>query len=181
MAATSIPSDADRTREFLALHSRHARWIYGYLLSLARNQTDAEDLFSETTTTLWEKFDQYDPATEFRAWACRVAQFKYLEWRKKMRRVPRPVDEAFLEAVTRSHLDRAGTLDAAAERLEECIAQLAPQDRSVLTLRYEPGATVKSVAAAVGRSVHHIYRRLNRIHDLLLECVRRKEKEARDA
>ncbi|MCE9552384.1 MAG: sigma-70 family RNA polymerase sigma factor [Planctomycetes bacterium] len=179
MAAGSIPSDAERTRAFLALHSRHARWIYGYLLSLARNQADAEDLFSETTTTLWEKFDQFDPATEFRAWACRVAQFKYLEWQKKLRRVPTPVDAAFLEAVTEAHVASATTLDAAA-RLEECVAQLTEADRAVLKRRYEPGATVKSVAQVLGRSVHQVYRRLNRIHDMLLECIRRKESEAKE-
>ena len=80
--------ESDRTREFLALHSRHARWIYGYLVSMVHHQADAEDLFSETTATLWEKFDEFEPDTEFRAWACRVAQLKVLEWRKKQRRVP---------------------------------------------------------------------------------------------
>ena len=44
----SNPQDSDRTQEFIALHSRHARWIYGYLVSLVHNHADAEDLFGYT-------------------------------------------------------------------------------------------------------------------------------------
>jgi len=32
----------------------------------------------ETCLTLWEKYDEYDPATPFCAWAFTVARFKVL-------------------------------------------------------------------------------------------------------
>ena len=43
----------------------------------------------------------------------------------------------------------------------------------MLRSRYAPGATVKSVAAAEGRSVDAIYKALNRIHDALSNCIQR--------
>ena len=47
----------------LLLENRHR--MYGYIFSLVRNRADAEDLLQETSITLWEKFDQFDPETDF--------------------------------------------------------------------------------------------------------------------
>ena len=147
---------------------------------MVRHDADAEDLFSETTATLWEKFDEFDPATEFRAWACRVAQLKVLEWRKKQRRVPTPIEDGFLKAVADAHLSIGDRLDNQAEHLQECIAELVTEDRDLIQRRYAPNATVKNIASALGRSVHQIYRRLTRIHSVLLNCMRRKAAEGSD-
>jgi RNA polymerase sigma-70 factor (ECF subfamily) len=169
--------DSQRTRDFLALHSQYARWIYGYVLSLVRNHADAEDLFSETTATLWEKFDQFESGTNFRAWACRVAQLKVHEWRKKQIRTPTPVDSAFIEAVSEAHLAISAKLDSRADYLDECVSELAEEDRDLIARRYSPNASVKAIAEALGRSVHQIYRRLDSVHELLGRCIRRKNGE----
>jgi RNA polymerase sigma-70 factor (ECF subfamily) len=58
--------------------------------------------------------------------------------------------------------------------LAECIGQLAPRDRDLIRRRYEPGATVKTVAAEVGRPVQGLYKAFQRIEDALHECVSRK-------
>ena len=58
----------------LLLENRHR--MYGYIFSLVRNRADAEDLLQETSITLWEKFDQFDPETDFIPWAFRVALWK---------------------------------------------------------------------------------------------------------
>ena len=173
-------SESDRTRDFLALHSRHGRWIFGYLVSMVRHQADAEDLFSETTVTLWEKFDEFEPGTEFRAWACRIAQLKVLEWRKKHRRVPTPIEESFLEAITDAHLSMNEQLDDQSVYLQECVAELVDEDRDLIQRRYKAGATVKAIATALDRSIHQIYRRLTRVHKTLLKCMRRKTAEDDD-
>lgn len=169
--------ESQRTQEFLALHSRDSKWIYGYLVSLVRNHTDVEDLFSETTATLWEKFDQFEAGTEFRAWACRVAQLKVHEWRRKQLRVPTPVDSAFIEAVSEAHLAISAKLDSRADYLDECVSELAEEDRDLIARRYSPNASVKAIAEALGRSVNQIYRRLDRIHGMLGRCIRRKNGE----
>ena len=43
--------------------------MYGYIFSLVRNRADAEDLLQETSITLREKFEQFDPETDFIPWA----------------------------------------------------------------------------------------------------------------
>ncbi len=58
----------------------------------------------------------------------------------------------------------------------ECVNELPTGDRELLSLRYEAGATIKSVAAAVGRSAEGMYKPMRRIHDALYDCVLRRLK-----
>ena len=170
-------SEGDCTRRFLDLHSRCSRWLFAYILSLVHNPSDAEDLLSETTATLWEKFDEFQPGTEFRAWACQIAKYKVLEWRKKQSHSPMPATPEFLEAVTQAHLQIGPRLNEQAAYLDSCVEQLPQHDRELLERRYGSGDTVKELARSLGRSIHWVYRRLNAIHEVLWHCIRRKMAE----
>ena len=60
---------AKNTDEFVRLFSLYAKTIYSYIRILVRSNVDAEDLFQETSRTLWAKFDEYRPGPDdnFRA------------------------------------------------------------------------------------------------------------------
>jgi RNA polymerase sigma-70 factor, ECF subfamily len=66
-----------------------------------------------------------------------------------------------------------------AEALDLCMGKLSTEDRELLDLRYEPGATVEGIARQVGRSTKAVYNALGRIRTWLLECVERAASEAR--
>ena len=57
--------------------------------------------------------------------------------------------------------------------------KLSVDDRELLELRYEPGATVEAIARQIGRSTKAVYNALARIRTWLLECVQRTAAEAR--
>ena len=59
------------------------------------------------------------------------------------------------------------------EAFQRCFDKLSEQDRELVGLRYEPGATVDSIAQKVGRSTAAVYKALGRIRTWLLECMRR--------
>jgi RNA polymerase sigma-70 factor (ECF subfamily) len=63
-----------REDEFLGLYATHAPWLRGYLLCLVPRWADAEEIFQRCTVLLWEKFDQFEPGTDFEAWACNIAR-----------------------------------------------------------------------------------------------------------
>jgi len=86
----------------------------------------------------------------------------------------------FIEAVDEEAVVMADVLDARLAYLDRCVEQLPETDRQLLRLRYSAGATAKSVAAAVGRSIHAVYRSLARIHEALHRCVDLAMKEGRD-
>ncbi len=171
------PDDTAIAAEFTRLYKGCARWLYAYLLSLLRRPDDADEVLQETMQVCWEKFDQYRPGTEFRAWACRIAYFKAVKFREQRRKTSSMFSDAFLEAVDEEAVVMSDTLDMRLAFLDQCTKKLPPQDRKLIRLRYAMGATTQSVAEAIGCSVNVIYRALVRIHDMLFHCVDQAMKE----
>ncbi len=165
------PSDLDR-EEFARLFSRNARRIYGFIMTLVFNHHDAEEVFQNTNVVLWNKFADFEPGSNFFAWASRIAYYEMLSLMKQKRRSRTFSDEA-LELLA----DQAVTLsDQSSQRyeaLEECLAHLTAPDRELLQQRYFYERPPKQIAALQARSVHSVYRALSRIHNALLNCVQR--------
>lgn len=163
--------DAHRDAQFVELYRACEVWLYGYLLSLLHQPSDAEEVLQQTAEVCWEKFDQYRPGTEFRAWACRIAHFKALKYRAERKKGPAAFSDLFIETVDEEAVVMADVLDARLAYLDECMKRLPTGDRRLLRLRYAAGATTKSVAARLGHSVHIVYRSLARVHDALMHCI----------
>src|SRR5690348_5657938 len=85
-------SDVDR-EEFARMFSRNARRIYGFIMTLVFNHHDAEEVFQNTNVILWNKFAEFEPGTNFFAWASRIAYFEVLSLMKQKRRSQTMSDE----------------------------------------------------------------------------------------
>jgi len=177
MSVSNLSNNDDAMAEFSRLYEGCAAWLYSYLLSLLRRRDDADEVLQETAKVCWEKFDQYRPGTEFRAWACLIAHFKALKFRQQRSKAPLAFSDLFFEVVDEEAVVMADTLDARLRFLDDCTEKLPASDRKLVRLRYSPGATTKSVAEAVGRSTAAVYRSLVRIHDVLFHCIDQAMKE----
>jgi RNA polymerase sigma-70 factor, ECF subfamily len=163
---------ADRHTEFVRLLTQYSSRIFGFVLALCVNRSDAEDLFQNTSVLLWEKFDNYTPGTNFLAWACRTAYFEVLHHRRKARRVMTLSDAAW-ESLAADALQVNERPDDHHERLAICLDKLSTGDRELLEQKYFSQRSVADIAERCSRSVHSIYRSLSRIHSTLLQCMRR--------
>ena len=160
--------------EFVRLLMANERRVFMYILTLLPNVADAQDVLQETSIVLWRKFAEYRPGTDFTSWAFRVAQNMVRNYRAKQRRCRVKFDEQLLAAVAGDVESMREELDFARTVTLDCVDELPPVDRDLLRRRYETGATIKSVAEAVGRSAEGMYKAMRRIHDTLRECVKRK-------
>jgi RNA polymerase sigma-70 factor, ECF subfamily len=163
----------DQTSDFLALWNASSRQIYGFILSLLPNWSDADDAFQETGKVLWEKFDEFRPGSNFTAWARRIAYIRTMKLRCQKWRGPVVFSDAFADSVECDFVQHVETLNAQHAALAKCIEKLNPRDRALLESRYEEGGTAASAAARAGRSVNAVYKTMNRIHESLFHCVRR--------
>jgi RNA polymerase sigma-70 factor (ECF subfamily) len=163
----------DRHSEFLDLFTQNARRLYAYLYMLLGNDTDADDVFQETSRVLWEKFEQFTPGTSFLAWAESVAHYQALYFRRRHERDRLQFSIEFVEAVIDARNRNLDALDGRQRALDGCLQKLRPPDQQLVRLRYSDGATTRSVAEQVGRSVDAVYKALNRIEAFLIECTRR--------
>lgn len=161
------------TDEFVRLFSLYTNNIYSYIHVLAPIHTDAEDIFQETSRTLWEKFGEYRPGPDatFLAWAIGVARIEVLRHRQRegQRRLFTNRLYAVLDKATLTAMD---SLDSQLESLGDCYQRLSQDDRRLIDTRYCIGATIETIATELGRSVHSVYRALRRIHRILFDCIR---------
>jgi RNA polymerase sigma-70 factor (ECF subfamily) len=166
-------SDSSKTNEFLRLLMANQRRIYAFILTMVPNHGDAEDLFQETVLLMWSKFDSFTRDTSFAAWGYAIARYQILSVRK--RHATRGV--LFSQAATEMLHNEADRFieqtDARMQALRQCIEKLAPPDYELIRLRYRDEVTIPGIARQMGRSVQGIYKRLVRVHDALLRCVRK--------
>lgn len=164
---------AERTEEFIRLFAANQRRIYGLVATMVPNMADADDVFQEISTSLWKKFDEFEPGTDFAAWALCFARFMVLKHYEKQRRRGCVVfDDEVLALIADDTTVEIAKLDHRHEALHGCLQQLPDHSRQLLNARYESGLkTCQEVADHVGRSLQSVYKALSRIHELLLRCI----------
>ncbi len=186
--ASSLPKpmvDPALNEDFVRLLAKHEARVFSYIFALLPNSADAEEVLQETSVVIWRKFHAFELGSEFVdsdfvSWACRIAYYEVLRFRRDRRTPVTNLSSEFVEAVAvqRGELDRA--LVDRREALAHCIQRLNPRDRDLVERRYLIGLQVKEIAGAFNRPISSISRSLSRVRRALSECVNRTlGKEAR--
>src|SRR5437763_15439197 len=79
-------NEAESRKRLMALITQHQRRIFSYIYALVPDRYDAEDLLQETNVVICEKFDDFEPGTDFVAWACQIAYWRIRYSRQKFAR-----------------------------------------------------------------------------------------------
>ena len=87
------------SEEFVRLLTEAQGPVYGYLLTLIPDRNRARDLLQETNITLWKKAATFEEGTNFNAWACKIAYFHVLSFRRKMAREKLVFDDDILDYI----------------------------------------------------------------------------------
>ena len=166
----------DHDDEFLRRFVRHQQDLYAYILSLIPNIADAQDILQETAIALWTKAEEYRLDEAFMPWAARFAWFQVRKFRMYQARRGRHVialsDDA-LAALAAERTEFEAVSADIAQNLQQCVEKLAAEDRLLLRQRYDLKASIRDVARESGIEPDHLYKRLGRIRQMLLDCVRR--------
>lgn len=168
-------SDADK-EQFVRLMATYGRRLYAYILSLVPNWADADEIFQETSVRLWRDFADFEPNTNFSAWATRVAYFQVLTWRKRAARSQLVFDDEVIQLVAQRHEVLVPFAESRHRALGDCVQELSGHSRDLLARCYAPGAQVKEVAESMGRNLPAVYKALQRIRSSLRDCVERRLK-----
>jgi RNA polymerase sigma-70 factor, ECF subfamily len=165
------------------LFSLHTNSIYAYIHVLLPTHADAEDVFQETSRTLWEKFGEYrcGPDEGFHLWALRIAKIEVLRHRQREGRRRKFFSDRLQGLLDEMAQATVGSLDLRFDSLGDCYRKLSEDDRQLVGARYRLGVSVEAIAAEMGRSVHSIYRALRRIHQWLFDCVQIALEQGRQA
>jgi RNA polymerase sigma-70 factor, ECF subfamily len=168
------PSPDTLTESYLRLLTQNDRWLATYVHSLVPRAADADDILQEVKVTMWKHFAKFEPGTNFRAWARRIATNQILNYRRSTQRNPSTELEAsFIEAVAAEIDRRADGLDQRSEALRHCLHKLPEAHRKIIVWRYYEDCGVEEIAKKSQRSTEAVYQLLSRIRGLLNDCVSR--------
>ena len=149
-----------------------------YILTLLPNYTEAEDVLAETNMRIWEQFDELDEPRDFRAWACTIAYYQVLTWRKRRGRQRLVFDDALVKELSARSESAAERTNARHEALLTCLSEVSERSRSLLAKVYRDGRRVKDVASEMGRTAESLYKVVQRLRVTLRDCIEQRLAEA---
>jgi RNA polymerase sigma-70 factor (ECF subfamily) len=162
-----------KTNTFLQLLMSNHKRIYAFILGMVPNYQDAEDLFQETILVMWSKFDQFQQGTSFASWGATVAKYQILNARRRKTTQNLQFNPDIQKLIMEKSESFYEQVDVRMQALRQCIGKLNDRDYELVQMRYEKEQDVKEIAERLERSMQSVYKRLARIHDALLHCVRR--------
>lgn len=168
------PSSGDASSEFIGQVTRCQRQLYAFIFSQVLRATDAEDVLQETNLVLWQKSAEFQPGTNFLAWAFRVAQFQVMAFRKKKQRAREHFDAELIALLADEAQQRLQQFDARHQAMLDCMQRLPDEQRRLIAQRYQPGGSVKEMAIQCGRKPNAVSEALRRIREALRRCIERK-------
>lgn len=165
-------SDQEQQRLFGELLAAHQSRLYGFLFALVGNREDAADLFQSTSLTLWQRFDTFEPGSNFYAWACTTAHFLTRNFLKRKRLHCDCFNDQLLDNLAETHGEMEDHIDQPyLLALQECRNRLGVADRELLDSVYVEELSAAQVAGRTGRSRQSVCNSLSRIRRQLLTCI----------
>ena len=95
--------------------------IYTYIHMFVPNDQDADDLMQETASTLWEKFDSFQPGTDFASWAVTIARYKILNYRRRKKNTAMLFFSQTIEAIEACAVEQMQQDMPGKDYLRECL------------------------------------------------------------
>ncbi len=161
---------------FLKFYSTERHRIFRFIFALIPIEADAEDVFQQTSITLWTKFSDFDQSRDFYPWACGVAYHAVLNFRRSARRSRVYFNDELVSMLADERKRSCQRSRLRQDMLDECLTQLPLKDRNLINQVYMDRSSATKLAQQRGKAVQTIYNRLNIIRAKLLDCVKRKMK-----
>ncbi|QNN23609.1 sigma-70 family RNA polymerase sigma factor [Planctomycetales bacterium ZRK34] len=157
----------------MRLYATHHRELFAYVMALVGDEHQAEEVFQDTSVTLWKQFERFEPGpgSDFVRWAATVALNQVRNYRRVRGRDRHVFSESLVEQLA---ADRAALFEedqSRREALATCLSKLRDVDRQLIERCYGEARSFKQIASDLGRPANTVYKALNRIRAALLECV----------
>lgn len=164
--------DRDIGSDFIRKLMQSQNQIYSYILALAPNWSDADDILQDTCEIIWRKYGKDTHVQNFTALGIGIARNLIYAYYRKKKRKEWILEESILEEVAGYAEDLSKDSDRRIHLLRKCLSKLQKRDMQLIKLRYETNLKVNKIAEMCNRSASGLYKSLARIHDALLRCVK---------
>ena len=168
------PVDASRTELLVRLLAQHQDDLFRYIFALLPHEEDARDVLQETSLALCRKFEDYDPAKPFLAWAFGFAHMEVMKQRERNQRGTRFLKREVVDHLARERAEQDDELQERLRALDHCLKQLPPADQELIQQRYLGKMKMDALIHEQQSSRRTLFRQLDRIRRWLFDCITRR-------
>lgn len=159
--------------QYEAIIREHRDSIYRICLGYIYETDLVEDLFQEVLIALWKSLSSFRGDAKLSTFIYRVTVNTAISFNRKQKKYDR---ESRLEQplpIFKSPVDEI-TEQEELQSLRSCIRQLKEQDRLIISLYLEE-LSYKDIADVAGISVSYVGVKINRIKEILKQCIQNNE------
>lgn len=164
----------DRTVEATRLWTLAQPTASAFVSSLVREIRDRDDVMQEVAVAVMESFASYDRSRPFVAWVIGIARNQVRLYCRRKGRDRLVFDPEAMEQLEQAFAEIPPRDIRILDYLEECVRSLKGRARELCELRYERDLKPVAIAPRVGMSANGVAKALQRIRELLRECVQEK-------
>ena len=133
---------------------------------------DVDEVMQQTSLVLWKKFEDYEDGSNFTSWACVVARFEALRYKRDKARDKHIFSDELIEILAEETDKHRDKLESETKALQSCLQKLPEKQRKLTLSAYSGDRNIKEVAELFGRTATAMYKALNRIRTNLLKCIK---------
>ncbi|HLB50386.1 MAG TPA: sigma-70 family RNA polymerase sigma factor [Anaerolineales bacterium] len=168
---------------FTRLVETYQTVIFNLCYRMLGDPAEAEDAAQETFLRAYSQLHRYDPGRSFKTWLLAIASHHCIDRLRKRRLTWLSLDES-LEPHPALHEHSPGPEEASVKREQTAViatllARLAPDDRSMVVMRYWHDLSYEEIAEATGATVSAVKSRLHRARAQLATMLNSKPQAQR--
>ena len=150
--------------------------IYRYCYHKVKNAVLAEDLTQETFLSAYKNFSHFDGSNE-RAWLCKIATNKCLDYLKHTGRRQIPTEDDYFSglSVTQNTPEKEYLDLELRQELYRCCCQLASPYREVATDYFYHEMEIREMAAKTGKNLKTLQTQVYRAKAMLKKLYRKED------
>ena len=147
--------------------------LRAYVGSLLGSVAEVHDVVQETNLLIWERREEYEPGSHFKAYAFQVARWKVMSCRRDRARERKRTfnEELLFELADEAEDFYQRGMDPRRGALADCLRSLPEERRTLLTRHYVDGVSLTDLALESGRKPSALHKTISRIRQSLRQCI----------
>lgn len=161
--------------EFVQLLASNQTAMFAYAAKLLGDPHEASNVVQEANLAIWKKAKEFEPGTDFRAWASTIVYYQVLANLRDRKRQRLVFDEELVRKLAAFQVP--GDVDERRVALRSCVEELRQDQRELIRRRYFQSQSVQSMSGDIGKSPGAVRKSLMRVRRVLLQCIELKSGE----
>ena len=157
-SSTEIAISGDMAEDFGRLYEQYLPGVFRYVSYRLGDRAAAEDVTADIFNKALNNFHKYDSAkAEFSTWIFTIARNTLIDYYRKRSREQKLSEDAE-ETVPATSLspDEAASRTEDIRKLHECLADLNPNERELISLKFGGEMTNRAIAQITGLSESNV-------------------------